>query len=140
MAATHSITNVLARLGADRLDEGSVRSIDLVDGAIDLSNGGGAFGAPYSAETILDEFTLPAVVFEDGELREVEAGSGVNRLGVPRTDRHAAGDVHVALGAGHVAADDPRRARRAVAARATEARSTRGSSSSCERGSRRATP
>ena len=31
------ITNVLARLGADRLDEGSVRSIDLVDGAIDLS-------------------------------------------------------------------------------------------------------
>ena len=32
---------------------------------------------PYSAETILDEFTLPAVVFEDGELREVPAGSGV---------------------------------------------------------------
>jgi lysine 6-dehydrogenase len=71
------ITNVLARLGADRLDEGSVRSIDLVNGAIDLSEGGGAFGVPYSAETILDEFTLPAVVFEDGELREVEAGSGV---------------------------------------------------------------
>ena len=32
---------------------------------------------PYSAETILDEFTLPAMVFEDGRLREVEAGSGV---------------------------------------------------------------
>ena len=71
------ITNVLARLGADRLDEGSVRSIDLVNGAIDLSEGGGAFGVPYSAETILDEFTLPAIVFEDGRLREVEAGSGV---------------------------------------------------------------
>jgi saccharopine dehydrogenase (NAD+, L-lysine-forming) len=71
------ITNVLARLGADRLDEGSVRSIDLVDGAIDLSEGGGEFGVPYSAETILDEFTLPAIVFEDGRLREVEAGSGV---------------------------------------------------------------
>ena len=71
------ITNVLARLGADRLDEGSVRSIDLVNGAIDLSEGGGAFGVPYSAETILDEFTLPAIVFEDGELREVAAGSGV---------------------------------------------------------------
>ena len=38
------ITNVLARLGADRLDEGSVRSIDLVNGAIDLSEGGGEFG------------------------------------------------------------------------------------------------
>jgi lysine 6-dehydrogenase len=71
------ITNVLARLGADRLDEGSVRSIDLVNGAIDLSEGGGEFGVPYSAETILDEFTLPAIVFEDGRLHEVEAGSGV---------------------------------------------------------------
>jgi len=71
------ITNVLARLGADRLDEGSVRSIDLVNGAIDLSEGGGEFGVPYSAETILDEFTLPAIVFEDGRLQEVEAGSGV---------------------------------------------------------------
>ena len=64
------ITNVLARLGADRLDEGSVRSID-------LSEGGGAFGVPYSAETILDEFTLPAIVFEDGVQKEVPAGSGV---------------------------------------------------------------
>jgi saccharopine dehydrogenase (NAD+, L-lysine-forming) len=69
------ITNVLARLGADALD--SVTSIDMVNGAVDLSEGGGAFGVPYSAETILDEFTLPAVVFEDGELREVAAGSGV---------------------------------------------------------------
>ncbi len=71
------ITNVLARLGADRLDEGSVRSIDLVNGSVDLAEGGGEFGVPYSAETILDEFTLPAVVFEDGALREVPAGSGV---------------------------------------------------------------
>ncbi len=71
------ITNVLARLGADMLDAGSVRSIDLVNGSVDLSEGGGEFGVPYSAETILDEFTLPAVVFEDGELREVPAGSGV---------------------------------------------------------------
>jgi saccharopine dehydrogenase (NAD+, L-lysine-forming) len=69
------ITNVLARLGADELD--SVTSIDMVNGAVDLSEGGGGFGVPYSAETILDEFTLPAMVFEDGELREVAAGSGV---------------------------------------------------------------
>jgi lysine 6-dehydrogenase len=69
------ITNVLARLGADELD--AVTSIDMVNGAVDLSEGGGEFGVPYSAETILDEFTLPAMVFEDGELREVAAGSGV---------------------------------------------------------------
>ncbi len=69
------LTNVLARLGADRLD--SVTSIDMVDGAVDLSTDGGAFGVPYSVDTVLDEFTLPAMVFEDGELREVPAASGV---------------------------------------------------------------
>jgi saccharopine dehydrogenase-like NADP-dependent oxidoreductase len=71
------ITNVLARLGAGRLDEGTVRSIDMVDGSVDLGEGEAGFGVPYSAETILDEFTLPAIVFEDGEVREVPAGSGV---------------------------------------------------------------
>jgi saccharopine dehydrogenase (NAD+, L-lysine-forming) len=69
------LTNVLARRGANRLD--AVTSIDLVDGAVDRSADGGAFGVPYSAETLLDEFTEPAMVFEDGELREVPAGSGV---------------------------------------------------------------
>jgi lysine 6-dehydrogenase len=71
------LTNVLARLGADRLDPGSVRSIDMVDGAVDLSTDGGVFGVPYSVDTVLDEFTLPAMVFEDHELREVPAASGV---------------------------------------------------------------
>lgn len=71
------LTNVLARRGADRLDPGSVRSIEIADGAVDLDADGGAFAVPYSAETILDEFTEPAMVFEDGELKEVPAGSGV---------------------------------------------------------------
>ena len=69
------LTNVLAKLGADRLD--TVTSIDVVDGAIDLAAEGGGFGVPYSIETVLDEFTMPAMVFEGGELREVPAGSGV---------------------------------------------------------------
>ncbi len=72
------ISNVLARQGADRLDE--VRSVEIVDGAIDE---GGGFGAPYSADTILDEFTRPAMVFEDGELKEVPAGSGAIRYLFP---------------------------------------------------------
>jgi saccharopine dehydrogenase (NAD+, L-lysine-forming) len=71
------LTNVLAKLGVDRLDPGSARSIDMVDGAVDLSADGGAFGVPYSVDTVLDEFTMPAMVFEDGELREVPAASGV---------------------------------------------------------------
>ncbi len=72
------ISNLLARLAADGLDE--VRSIDIVDGAIES---GGEFGVPYSADTILDEFTHPAMVFEDGELREVPAGSGAIRYLFP---------------------------------------------------------
>ena len=67
------ITNVLARAGADRLDQGSVRSIDCLNGAIDPS---GEFGVPYSAATVIDEFTLPAMIFEDGEMKEVPAASG----------------------------------------------------------------
>ncbi len=67
------ITNVLARAGADRLDPGGARSIDCLNGAIDPS---GEFGVPYSAATIIDEFTLPAMVFEGGALREVPAASG----------------------------------------------------------------
>ncbi len=72
------ISNVLARLAADRLDE--VRSVDIVDGAIEVDGG---FGVPYSADTILDEFTQPAVVFEDGEMREVPAASGAIRYLFP---------------------------------------------------------
>lgn len=69
------LTNVLARRGADRLHR--VDSIDIADGAVDLSADGGSFAVPYSAETVLDEFTEPAMVFEDGKLREVPAGDGV---------------------------------------------------------------
>ena len=69
------LTNVLAKLGADALDR--VTSIDMVDGAVDLNADGGQFGLPYSADTVIDEFTMPAMVFEYGELREVAAGSGV---------------------------------------------------------------
>jgi lysine 6-dehydrogenase len=72
------ISNLLARLAADRLDE--VRSIDIVDGAIEAS---GEFGVPYSADTILDEFTHPAMVFEGGELKEVPAASGTIRYLFP---------------------------------------------------------
>jgi saccharopine dehydrogenase-like NADP-dependent oxidoreductase len=54
-----------------------VDAIDMVDGAVDLSAGGGGFGVPYSVDTVLDEFTMPAMVFEDGQLKEVPAASGV---------------------------------------------------------------
>lgn len=72
------ISNVMARAAADSLDR--VRSIDIVDGAIEDTD---KFAVPYSIDTILDEFTRPAIVFEDGELREVPAGSGAIRYRFP---------------------------------------------------------
>jgi lysine 6-dehydrogenase len=72
------LSNVMARLAADRLD--TVESVDIVDGAREEDEG---FGVPYSADTILDEFSAPAMVFEDGRLREVPAGSGAVRWPFP---------------------------------------------------------
>ncbi len=72
------ITNVLARAGAGRLD--TVTSVDCLNGAVDPTGG---FGVPYSAETIIDEFTLPAMIFEDGEMKEVPAATGEIRHTFP---------------------------------------------------------
>lgn len=78
IGACPGLSNLMARLAVDRMD---VRSIDIVDGAIEEGTSG--FGVPYSAETILDEYLLPAYVFEDGELREVPAASGEIRHEFP---------------------------------------------------------
>ena len=72
------LTNILAKAGADRLDE--VHSIDLLDGAVEP---GGGFALPYSADTVIDEFTMPAMVWEDGEMRELPAASGAIRYTFP---------------------------------------------------------
>jgi len=74
IGACPGVSNLLAGLAAGVLDR--VHTLDIYDGAVDS---GAAFSVPYSAETILDEFTLPAIVFEDGVLREVPAGSGAVR-------------------------------------------------------------
>jgi saccharopine dehydrogenase (NAD+, L-lysine-forming) len=71
-------SNLLARLGSLRLD--TVRSIDILDGATEEISG---FGVPYSADTILDEFTAPAMVFQGGALQEVPAASGAIRYLFP---------------------------------------------------------
>jgi lysine 6-dehydrogenase len=78
IGACPGLSNVMAAMAAVRLD--SVETIDIVDGAREEDVG---FGVPYSADTILDEFSAPAMVFEDGELRQVPAGSGAVRWPFP---------------------------------------------------------
>src|SRR3954468_16219583 len=72
VGACPGLSNVLARHAAEALD--TVEAIDIVDGSVDPASTG--FAVPYSAETILDELDLPAMVFEGGELREVPTGTG----------------------------------------------------------------
>jgi saccharopine dehydrogenase-like NADP-dependent oxidoreductase len=78
IGACPGLSNVFARMAAERMQ---VRSIDIVDGSIEEGQSG--FAVPYSAETIIDEYMLPAYVLEDGELREVPAGSGEIRYRFP---------------------------------------------------------
>jgi lysine 6-dehydrogenase len=78
IGACPGVSNLLARIAAERME---VRSIDIVDGSIE--EGAAGFSVPYSAETILDEYTLPGFVFENGELREVPAASGEIRYEFP---------------------------------------------------------
>ena len=59
------ITNVLARLGADRLDAGSVRAIDMVDGAaVARTSDGGIWLADGAAPEQIGSLGTPAPAFE----------------------------------------------------------------------------
>jgi saccharopine dehydrogenase (NAD+, L-lysine-forming) len=84
VGACPGLSNVMARLAASRLD--SVESVDIVDGSVDPDWTG--FAVPYSAETILDELDMPAMVYEDGTLREVPAGSGAIEYEFPEPVGH----------------------------------------------------
>jgi lysine 6-dehydrogenase len=63
------ITNLLAVIGARELD--AVRTIHVRLGSMDPSTSVLPLPIPYSLETILDEFTVPAMAFRDGEFVEV---------------------------------------------------------------------
>lgn len=64
MGQDPGITNVLARMGADRLDE--VQEIEVRDG----DNGtieGYPFASLWSADTLIEEVLMPALAFRDGK-------------------------------------------------------------------------
>jgi saccharopine dehydrogenase-like NADP-dependent oxidoreductase len=78
------VTNLLARIAADEMDE--VHEIHLQLGSVDLTppiQAASLFGASYSIETILDEASLPAALFTGGSMRFVEAMSGTIEVEFP---------------------------------------------------------
>jgi saccharopine dehydrogenase (NAD+, L-lysine-forming) len=76
MGAAPGITNLLARCGAERLDE--VLEIHLRVGSVDRTRyrSTPALAVAYSLKTILEEFSVPPAVFTRGEFAFVEPMSG----------------------------------------------------------------
>lgn len=66
------IVNVMTRAGADRLDR--VEEIHIAVGTIDctIAQGASLLATSYSIETVLDEASQPAAIYEHGKLRFVE--------------------------------------------------------------------
>lgn len=75
------ITNVMARYAVDRLD--SVESILVRDTWVDFTEGGPPFVVTWSLSTLFDEMTMPAVIFENGQYKEVPALSGKEVMTFP---------------------------------------------------------
>jgi lysine 6-dehydrogenase len=65
------ITNLLAVMGARQLDPDSVTAIHVRLGATDPSIAGLPLPIPYSLETLLDEFSVPAMAYRNGAFTEL---------------------------------------------------------------------
>jgi saccharopine dehydrogenase-like NADP-dependent oxidoreductase len=76
MGSAPGLTNMLAAACCERLD--TVESIEIVDAFIPgvEPSPNNPYVPPYAASTLIDEFTEPAAVFLEGELRMVPADSG----------------------------------------------------------------
>lgn len=72
MGGSPGITNLLAVMGARELDRDSVTAIHVRLGATDPSIAGLPLPIPYSLETLLDEFSVPAMAYRDGAFTELE--------------------------------------------------------------------
>jgi saccharopine dehydrogenase-like NADP-dependent oxidoreductase len=74
MGSAPGISNVLARAAADPLRR--VRSIGVYNGGADSTRYASPLPFAFSPATVLDEFTLPPIVFAQGRFRRVPPLSG----------------------------------------------------------------
>jgi len=81
MGECPGITNVMARYAADRLD--SVDTILVRDTWMDFTEGAPPFMVTWSLSTLFDEMTIPAVIFENGQYKEVPPLSGKETMMFP---------------------------------------------------------
>jgi len=82
MGCAPGITNVMTRAAADELNR--IESVRIRVGTKDLNPPIESFYFPYSAQTIVEEFTLRPWVFERGRFRQVEPRTAWERVDFPR--------------------------------------------------------
>jgi lysine 6-dehydrogenase len=81
IGSTPGITNLLARVAADRLD--AVERLDVRIGSGNARPSDTHFAPPYSLRTIFDECTLEPMVYIDGEWHAVAPMSGEETIDFP---------------------------------------------------------
>ncbi|MDX1988502.1 MAG: saccharopine dehydrogenase NADP-binding domain-containing protein [Candidatus Obscuribacter sp.] len=73
MGAAPGMTNIMAAKAQENME--SVEAIDIYVGSIDNTKSSHPFLPPYSIETLIDEYTMPPMVF-DGDYKEMPPLSG----------------------------------------------------------------
>lgn len=81
MGSTPGTMNVMGAYAASRMDR--LDSMLLRSGNAVVSGKVASFQPPYSIRTLLDEFTLPPVILQDGKIREVMPLSGFEAFTLP---------------------------------------------------------
>jgi lysine 6-dehydrogenase len=81
MGGSPGTTNVLAALAGRDLDR--VEEVEVRLGVADFAPSSAPVPVPYAIQTILDEFSVPAMTFRDGRLVEVPAMSDQEELDFP---------------------------------------------------------
>jgi saccharopine dehydrogenase-like NADP-dependent oxidoreductase len=81
LGSAPGIVNIMARYAADRLDK--IEYIRIRDGIVNFTPTKVPLKVPYALDTLLDEFTVPAQIFEDGKFKEVPPFSGEEEVDYP---------------------------------------------------------
>jgi len=81
MGSTPGTMNVMGAYAASKMDR--IEAMKLRSGSAVVKGGAAGFQAPYSIRTVLDEFTIPPIIFRDGEIKEVPALSGKESFTLP---------------------------------------------------------
>ena len=80
MGSTPGTMNVMGAYVAGKMD--SIDTLKLRSGSR-VVKGGGGFQVPYAIRTLLDEFTVPPIIFRDGKIQEIPALSDKESFVLP---------------------------------------------------------